>query len=247
LRFPAGRIVAEGPLRRGHAAALIELPRQDYSRDLYVICAHFQSKAGPAERLLRQRQSDAIVAWIRDAKSADGEITLPQGTPFVVLGDLNVIDHPSSSLNTLLTGHIADEQAFGPDIRPDWDGSNLTAALPHHNESGSETYTWRDDTQPFPPGALDRIVYSDSVITVARSFVLNTMRMTDGALHRAGLHATDVMRDPANGIYDHLPVVADLTIPHATVCSARAPLKNVRTTRRECKLPALHSTVFLTR
>jgi hypothetical protein len=200
----------------------VNLPNDSYSRDLYVICAHFQSRAGQAQIELRQRQADAIVAWIRDAKAVGGKITLPQNTPFTVLGDLNVIDNPSRSLETLLTGDISDERTFGPDIRPDWDGSDLTDVLPHHNESGADTYTWRDDTQPFPPGVLDRILYADSVVTIGRSFVLNTTRMTDAELRSAGLRSTDVMREPAKGVYDHLPVVADLVFPHVSA-GARAP------------------------
>ena len=177
-RFPltakGGRILTQGALRRGHATALVDLPDQRYPRDLYLICAHFQSEAGRAEVSLRQRQADAIVAWLRDAKSPGGKITLRQGTPFAVMGDLNVVDNPSPSLHTLLTGDIVDEKTFGGDIRPDWDGSDLTDLLPHHNESGADTYTWRDDTQAFPPGTLDRILYADSVIGIGRSFVLNT-------------------------------------------------------------------------
>ena len=223
LKSQAGRIFRHGALRRGHAAALVDLPDPRYPRDFYLVCAHFQSEAGRAEASLRQRQADAIVAWIADATSAGGKITLPPGTPFALMGDFNVIDDPSPSLNTLLTGDIADEKTFGGDSRPDWDGSNLTDMLPHHNESGTETYTWRDDAQPYPPAALDRILYADSAIGVGRSFVLNTMRMTGDELHRAGLRATDVMRDPAKGIHDHLPIVADLIVLRAAVRPVQPP------------------------
>jgi endonuclease/exonuclease/phosphatase family metal-dependent hydrolase len=226
-RFPlvsrGGRTFTQGRLRRGHAVALVDLPDGRHPRDLSVTCVHFQSNTGRAEMSLRQRQADAIVSWIRDAKSAGGAVTLAPGTPLVIAGDFNVIEQPSPSLNTLLTGDIVEEQRFGADIRPDWDGSDLTDILPHHNESGAETYTWRDDTQPFPPGALDRILYSDSVIRVGRSFVLDTTRMTGGERKRAGLQATDTMRDPAKGVHDHLPVVADLIMPDATLPSAAPP------------------------
>jgi endonuclease/exonuclease/phosphatase family metal-dependent hydrolase len=226
-RFPlssvAGRIFSEGALRRGHATALINLPKQRYSHDLYVICAHFQSRTGAAQRALRQRQANAIVAWMDDATSAGGEITLPQGTPFLVMGDLNVIDQPSPSLNTLLTGDVADAKTVDGNTPPHRNSMHLRDVLPHHNESGAETYTWRDDTTSYPPGALDRILYSDGAMTVGRSFVLDTMSMTEDELHRAGLRATDVMRDPAKGIHDHLPLVADLILPQATTRSVAAP------------------------
>ncbi len=179
---------------------------------MYVICSHFQSGVGQESVDLRQRQADSIASLIRDAKSPGGEITLSADTPFLVLGDLNVIDNPSHSLATLLSGDILNEAEFGPDAAPDWDGSSLTDLLPRHNGSRADFYTWRDDTQPFPPGALDRILYTDSMLAVRRAFVLNTMAMTSNELRRAGLRATDVMRDPAKGVHDHLPVVADLVL-----------------------------------
>jgi endonuclease/exonuclease/phosphatase family metal-dependent hydrolase len=220
-RFPltlaAGTIFSQGALRRGHAAALISLPKQRYLHDLYLICAHFQSRAGAPERALRLRQATAIVAWMDDAISAGGEITLPPGTPFVVMGDLNVIEQPSPSLNTLLTGGVTEAKTLGGDTPPHRNGLNLRDLLPHHNESGAETYTWRDDTTSYPPGTLDRILYSDGAMSVGRSFVLDTMSMSEDELHHAGLRATDVMHDPAKGIHDHLPVVADLILPPATM------------------------------
>jgi endonuclease/exonuclease/phosphatase family metal-dependent hydrolase len=218
-RFPlssvAGTIFSEGTLRRGHATALINLPKPRYSYDLYLICAHFQSRAGAAQQALRQRQANAIVSWMDDATSARGAITLPQGTPFLVMGDLNVIDQPSPSLNTLLTGDVTDAKPADGNTSPHRHGVNLRDVLPHHNESGAETYTWHDDTQTYPPGALDRILYSAGAMTVGRSFVLDTMSMSEDQLQRAGLRKTDVMRDPAKGIHDHLPLVADLILPDA--------------------------------
>ena len=62
LRSKAGRVFTDGALRRGHTLALVDLPDAIYPRDLYVICAHFQSKASTSEVALRQRQADAIAA-----------------------------------------------------------------------------------------------------------------------------------------------------------------------------------------
>ena len=215
-RFPlidrTGGMVTMGPLRRGHAVALVDLPDRLYARDLYVICAHFQSRATPEEIALRQRHADSIVAWIREAQSTRGQMALREKSPLLVIGDLNVIDDQSPSLNTLLTGAIADRKTFGPSIRPDWNSGPLVDALPHQNETKAETYTWRDDTQPYPPAALDRILYTASVISISRSFVLNTTRLSKAQLSRNGLRANDVVRDPERDVFDHLPVVADLVI-----------------------------------
>jgi endonuclease/exonuclease/phosphatase family metal-dependent hydrolase len=206
----AGGTARQGALRRGHAIALVDLPAA-FARDLAVICAHFQSRAGRLQMTLRQRQADMIVAWIREQRRAKRPM-LPPGTPLVVLGDLNVIDMPSLSLRTLLTGDIANEREFGSDTKPDWDDSDLIDVLPRHHGSAGDIYTWRDDTQPFPPGVLDRVLLTDSVAVARTAFVLNTTIMTGDELRRTGLRANDVMLDPAKGIHDHLPIVVDLAL-----------------------------------
>jgi endonuclease/exonuclease/phosphatase family metal-dependent hydrolase len=65
-------------------------------------------------------------------------------------------------------------------------------------------YTWRDDGAGFPPGRLDYIVYSGSSARAGNAFVLDTTRLSDGALARLGLDRTDTSHS------DHLPVVVDL-------------------------------------
>jgi endonuclease/exonuclease/phosphatase family metal-dependent hydrolase len=194
----------------GHAMALVDLPDERYDHDLYVICAHFMSQGGEENIAARQAHADRIIAWLADARSPGGEVDLPPGTPFLVLGDLNVYDtDPAHHLTTLLTGDVSDEERFGPDAPPDWDGTDLGDVLPRHNGSGDETYTWRDDTQQFNPGVLDRILYSDSALTLVSSFVLNTATLDAATLAAAGLEAADVALDLAAGNYDHLPLVAD--------------------------------------
>lgn len=205
-----GGTVKRGVFRRGHAMVLIDLP-PPLTRDLAVICAHFQSKAGRIQLSLRQRQADMIAAWIRERRQEKGR-TLPSGTPLVVLGDLNVIDVPSPSLRTLLTGDIANEREFGSDRKPDWDDSDLIDVLPRHHGSASEIYTWRDDTQGYPYGVLDRVLLTDSVAVASAAFVLNTTIMSGEQLRQTGLRANDVMLDPAKGIHDHLPVVVDIAL-----------------------------------
>jgi len=194
----------------GHGAALVDLPDEDFERDLYVVCAHFKSGGEENDIAMRQAHADQIVAWLADARTPGGEVDLPAGTPFLVLGDFNVYDtDPAHHLTTLLTGDVVDEAAFGPDAPPDWDGTSLTDVLPTHNATGDETYTWRDDTQRFNPGTLDRILYSDSELSLVHAFVLNTATLSAEALDAAGLEAADVALDLDQGHYDHLPLVAD--------------------------------------
>lgn len=200
----------------GHAMALVDLPDTEYEKDLYLICAHFPALGGQANIEARQEHADAIMAWLGDAKTAGGEIDLPRGTPILVLGDLNVYDtDPAHHLTTLLSGDIEDEDRYGPDILPDWDETGLADALPHHNGAGEDVYTWRDDTQEFNPGALDRILYTDSILSIENAFVLNTEIMTEEELEAAGLKAGDVMLDPETGLYDHLPLVVDVSFRDA--------------------------------
>ncbi len=217
LRLQDSALVIPGTFTSfGHALALVDLPDADYAQDLYLICAHFKSQGGEANVEARQAHADAVVQWLADLQTPGGEIDLPAGTPVIVLGDLNVYDtDPAYHLTTLLTGDVVDEATYGPDVPPDWDGTALTDALPHHNGSGEDTYTWRDDTQAFNPGVLDRILYTDSVLSVAHAFVLNTLAMAEADLEAAGLQAADVLLDLQAGRYDHLPLVVDVA-PRAT-------------------------------
>jgi endonuclease/exonuclease/phosphatase family metal-dependent hydrolase len=212
LVMRAEKLVHYGDITNfGHAVALVDLSDGEYEEDLYLICAHFPAMGGQENIEARQEHADAVMAWIRDLKTPGDEIDLPPNTPIVVLGDFNVYDtDPAHHLTTLLTGDIVNEDEYGADIEPDWDGTPLADALPRHNASGDDIYTWRDDTQEFNPGALDRILYTDSVIAVSHAFVLNTTAMTEAELAGAGLQAGDVMLDPETGRYDHLPLVVDI-------------------------------------
>ena len=192
--------------------ALVDLPDSEYENDLYLICAHFQALGGQANVQARQEHADAIIAWIGDAKTPGGEIDLPPGTGIVVLGDFNVYDtDPAHHLTTLLSGDIENEDRYGHDIMSDWDETGLADAMPRHNGMREEVYTWRDDTQEFNPGALDRILYTDSVISVENAFILNTTMMTEDELEAVGLKTGDVMLDPETGRFDHLPLSVDIS------------------------------------
>jgi endonuclease/exonuclease/phosphatase family metal-dependent hydrolase len=196
----------------GHAMALVDLPDTEYENDLYLICAHFQAQGGQANIQARQEHADAITAWIGDAKTPGGEIDLPLVTAIIVLGDFNVYDtDPAHHLTTLVSGDIENEDRYGQDIMPDWDGTGLADAMPRHNGVGEDVYTWRDDTQEFNPGVLDRILYTDSVILIENAFVLNTTIMAEEELEAVGLKAGDVMLDPETGRYDHLPLSVDIS------------------------------------
>jgi len=199
------------------AMALADLPDRDYPVDLYVISAHYKccGKLGSSEDQRRQHQSDGNVSWFRELREPGGQATLPEGTPFVICGDLNLVGGPQI-LDTLVTGNIVNEAIFGPDSPPDWDGTPLTDALPLHN-TGPASYTWRDDKARFAPGRLDVVVYTDSAMRVAKAFVLNTLEMSDTDLHRHGLQRQDTAQAS-----DHLPLVVDFDLRQPTRCTRPA-------------------------
>ena len=197
----------------GYAGALIDLPEQFGGADMYVVAMHNKSGSGKENLQLRQTQSDSIVSWMRSLRETHQVDAFSVGTPIVILGDMNVVpDAPITPFETLLSGDIADEETFGPDFRIDWDGTEMADARPSHNAKQQSYYTWRNDNMPFPPSALDRIIFTDSVLSVSQRFVLNTMTMPADELADLGLQRSDVMYDEKSGYYDHFPLVADFML-----------------------------------
>ncbi|MCH8340176.1 MAG: hypothetical protein IIA51_01280 [Chloroflexi bacterium] len=90
-----------------------------------------------------------------------------------------------------------------------WDGSRL--GYLQDGRQLNENYTWRNDTDPFNPGALDRIIYLDSVLSVENAFVLLLIPCCYWT--RPWLRVDDVVLDAQSGYYDHLPIVVDLLLP----------------------------------
>ncbi len=210
-RFPLGArgqgYVEDGTFLRGHALAVLETPVSD----LFMVCAHFQSRTGPEQRTMRIKQAEMVAQAIRKLQSGDWPGALPPRTPFVVLGDFNAVPGATEFMRRMTAGQI--DLATGRTHNGlDWDGSRLVDALPRHNRSLEHTYTWRDDTLRYPPAALDRILYSSSVLASVNQFVLDPSAMSQEALAAAGLRAGDVMRDPGRGIHDHYPLVIDLVV-----------------------------------
>ena len=201
--------VAPGGIRpRGHVTALLRVPEGRGAQALRLTCAHFQSSNGPEHVAARQQHADAIVREIRDARAGRGPVPLPPRTPFLILGDVNAVPGLTGFLDGLLAGQVSGAPAPSGF---DWDGSAIADVHPPHNASGMERYTWRNDRDKFPPSALDRVLYSDSVLRVRHAFVLDTTTMSPAELDRSGMRAADVMRDPAAGVHDHLPIVVDFT------------------------------------
>ncbi|MDD5555740.1 MAG: endonuclease/exonuclease/phosphatase family protein [bacterium] len=198
-RHPIARTV---PLR-GAVGALIDLPDGRHGLDLFVVNAHLGSGTKDERR---QREADEIVALLRDLKSPGHEAALPVGTPMIVTGDLNLVGG-AGQLRTLLTGQIADEEAFGPSAPPDWDGTPMADLSPRHI-AAAEVYTWvHFHRRGFGPGRLDYVIHTDSAASAGNRFVLCTASMPDADLDAAGLRRADTATAS-----DHLPVVADFMV-----------------------------------
>lgn len=196
---------------RDQAIALVDLPDERYGIDLYLLNNHYKCCDPERFDAVRQQQSDAIVAWLRDARTPGGEIDLPAYTPFAVLGDLNIVGS-FQPVQTLIDGDIQDEGRYGDDFPLDWDDTALADLHPLHNVAGPDDYTWRNDKRRYAPGRIDFVIYTDSVLEAVHSFVLNTTTMTDADLAAAGLQRRDVCADTENEGFDHLPLVVDFRI-----------------------------------
>ncbi len=198
-------IVATGPIGLGGASALIDLPDTNFAKDFLVLNDHWRCCDN---EVARQEEADVTVNDLKNFRNGNGVFSVAQDTPYVVLGDLNIVSS-GQPLDTVITGNIIDEFSYGPDSPPDWDGTSITDSNPVHNGSGTDDWTWRNDSSQFAPGTLDYILYSDSVLNTANKFVLNTTTMTNTELNATGLEEFDVVLFPESGTYDHLPLIVD--------------------------------------
>jgi exonuclease III len=145
----------------------------------------------------RQNEVDSFIAFLRDG-------SIPFGTPIIMSGDMNLVGN-AQQVTTLLTGDIIDEETFGADHFPDWDGTPLVDLFPRHTNSNF-TFTWRDPTSSFGPGRLDYMIYTDSLLN-AQGFVFDT-----SWLDEATLTAFDLLAEDTTVTSDHLPLVGDYVI-----------------------------------
>ena len=184
-----------------NTAALLDLgPGAD--TDLLLIASHWRCCTADADR---QNEADAVVAFLRDAKTPGGAVTLPAGTPFLMAGDLNLVGW-RQQLVTLTTGDIQDQGAYGADAAIDWDGGDFTPVISRHADQRS-AYTWFADYSSFYPGMLDWILYTDSALVLHNHVVMETRTMSAATLAANGLLANDSV-----AASDHAARVADFSL-----------------------------------
>ncbi len=201
------------------SAAFLLNMRPKFDTDLLVILSHPKCCGGDVNDSKRQAQVDAIMAFIRDAKNGIGNFTVAENTPFVIMGDMNFVGS-SRQPYTLISGDILDNSNYGSDFNPDWDGTNLEDVVPTTTNSPL-TFTWYDTGSSFPPGRLDYIFYSGSVLQMKNNFALFTPFLDESTLLQFSLQSNDAINAS-----DHIPVVADFEFVDVTPVSYSDNLPN---------------------
>jgi endonuclease/exonuclease/phosphatase family metal-dependent hydrolase len=177
---------------------LIDLP-EGYHTDLLFTNAHLRCCGANTER---QDQVDEYVAFMLDAIAPGGAVNLPENTPFVYAGDLNLVGY-AQQLNTLITGDIQNTATYGVGGYYDWDETEVSDPVSRQTDKRMAV-TWKDDSSSFPDGRLDYMLYSNAVMSLNKSYVLQTETMPTSRLDNYNL-----LELATSHASDHFPIVAD--------------------------------------
>ena len=184
--------------------ALIDLPDQMFARDAYILGVHFKCcHTNGSEDIKRQKSADAIATWMGDARFAGNNINLPFGTPMILTGDMNLVGGPQPEL-TLISGDVVEETDYCPDVKGDWDNTNLLDLVPVDPNTGDD-FTWQGSGW-YEPSNLDRIMVTESVLNIGNNFIFNTDTMSQQELKLLGVNESDTWQSVTS---DHLPIVMD--------------------------------------
>ncbi|MCH8152045.1 MAG: endonuclease/exonuclease/phosphatase family protein [Planctomycetes bacterium] len=153
---------------------------------LLVISVHLRARgrAGSREDLIRGLELETLRQAIRTAMLGENI------NGIIVAGDFNLVG--SRRPLDLMTKWL------------DLENWSLEAAQAYQLD-GLSNATWSDPDEPFVPGRLDYLLYSDATLTVLRSFVLDSRDLNPRWLDRHGLK----LHDTASAS-DHLPLIADV-------------------------------------
>jgi len=185
-------------------AELIDLPDSIYSKDILIINGHPPCCGNNQGR---QEHFDALIQFINDAKTIGGVIDLPINTPISFSGDMNLVGY-SEQYYTILNGTISDTSTYGVGGLPDWNNTPLKDQVAYFNEKNM-AYTWDNpNSANYPPGRLDFVFFSNSVMSVDKSFIISTEHMGTTLLNQNNLQLNDT-----KFASDHFPIVVDFIIP----------------------------------
>ncbi|MFH2053492.1 MAG: FlgD immunoglobulin-like domain containing protein [bacterium] len=182
-------------------AALLDMG-PDPAKDLLLIACHWRCCTADDDR---QEEADSIIEFLADARAPGGLLTVPEGTPFLIAGDLNLVGW-RQQLETILTGDIINEGLYGPDSAPDWGGLPFVSVTARHPDA-LRADTWWNDGSTYYPGKLDWILYTDSALDLHNHYVLETRTMKPETLALHGLNAGDTTLAS-----DHAALVADFAV-----------------------------------
>lgn len=146
-------------------------------------------RAGGTEDQTRINECKAIHSAIRSVLPGGANAEGETWAGVLMAGDLNLVGS-RTPLEMLA-------------IQTDLDKTSLSIVEPYQLD-GLSNLTWADRTQPFTPGRLDFMLYSDSTMRVLRAFVYDS-----ADLSTIWAQSKDVKEDDTQNTSDHLPVVTD--------------------------------------
>ncbi|MEM7577123.1 MAG: endonuclease/exonuclease/phosphatase family protein [Planctomycetota bacterium] len=217
---------------RRPTVATVDLPDAMSLTDLHLVNIHLKAGGSSNDETRRIADIDRLIEYFADLTTPGDQYDLESGTPFVMLGDYNNAVGFDPVVN-FLNGDVQNESTYGPDTLLDWDATALDVAIPVHNGRGGTNWTFAGGSTR---SRLDWQVFSDSVMSLAQTFILNTQSMTSAELSATGLQTNDVLYD--SGFIDHLPVVVDYNLRRVIIPEPAAGLFVVFTfglVRRRCR------------
>lgn len=164
-----------------HAAALIRQgDHKLLATSIHLRCC---GSADSYEEEVRMMETGVLNLALRKALSS----TRSRGV--LVAGDFNLVG--------------AREPIERMRVSLDVDHSELEIASPFQLD-GRSNATWADSDQPYVPGRLDYVLFSDSSLEVVRSFVFDAHDLPESLGKQLGIDSEMTARAS-----DHLPVVVD--------------------------------------
>ncbi|MDF1698285.1 MAG: MopE-related protein [Saprospiraceae bacterium] len=151
--------------------------------------------------IARQLEIDHILSIVRDKQVS---FLYEDNAPIIITGDFNMVGLVQN-VTSMTSGDIVNENQYGTDFQPDWDGSDFEDVNPYVTGYPAN-YTWRNENSGYNPGKLDWMFYSGSVMDSQNGFVLNTEFLTSEELAALGLSQNETTISS-----DHLPIVTDFS------------------------------------